>query len=193
MLILTAEIQAFTPSIITAGLNAQWKLTFPDYLYADSWVATVYIIGNGIQYTITGTATSPASSYHLFTKLASETSAYIAGDYKYKIIVVNGTSKWQMEEGRISILPNFISETGIYSKSENETILALLKKGIKELASKTTSQVTVDGVSYTRMTLNEMIKASNHYQFLVNQEIAAEQLSQGFPDPNKKYVRFTPR
>lgn len=99
-----------------------------------------------------------------------------------------------MEEGRITIEPNFITATGgIDTRSENKIILDLLKKGIKQLASKTTSQVTVDGVSYTRMTLNEMIKAKNHYQVLVNQEIANEKLAQGFPDPYKKYVRFVPR
>lgn len=189
---LTAEIPTYTPSVITAGLNAQWKLTHKDYLYSASWVWTVYLIGNGTQYTITGT--DNGDDYHLFTKLASETSSYIAGQYSYTIVAVNGTSKVPMESSIITIKPNFILATGgLETRSDTKIILDNLTNVIKQLSKATTTEVTIDGTSYKRSSLNELIKTRSFYASLYQQELNAEKISQGFADPNKIYTRFAKR
>lgn len=189
---MTAEIPTKTPSTITAGLNAQWKLLFPDYLYSDSWIYTIYLVGNGTQITIT--ATDNGDSYQLFTKLASETASYIAGLYSYTVVGVNGTSKVPLESGIITINANFITASGgLETRSDNKIILDNLTKVIKELSKTSTTQVTVDGISYQRSSLNELIKTKAHYQTLYNQELASLALAQGFPDPKKIYTRFKAR
>lgn len=188
--ILTALVSEKTPSIITAGLNADWKLYFKDYLYSDSWVLTIWLLGNGTQYSITGT--DNGDSFHRFTKLASETASYIAGDYSYTVVAVNGTSKVPLESGVITIKPNFlIATSGLETRSNTKIILDLMDKAIKDLASKTTSEVTIDGTSYKRSEINNLIKARNHYATLYAQEQRAVRMANGFADPNKKFVRFT--
>lgn len=187
---LTAEIPRSTPSIITAGLNAQWKLSYPDYLYSDSWVLTVYLLGNGTQYTIVGT--DNGDGYHLFTKLASETASYIEGLYSYTIVAVKSTSKVPLESGHITIKPNFITATGgLETRSDTKIILDNLTNVVKQLSKMTTTEVTIDGVTYKRSSLNELIKTLNYYKSLYAQEQRAEKLANGFADPNKVFVRFT--
>lgn len=189
---MTALVPEVTPRVITAGSNADWKRLFPDYLYADSWVITYYIVSDDYQITIAGT--DNGDSFHRFTKLAAVTANYKAGDYYYKAFAVNGTSTVLVESGLITVVSNFITATGgIDIRSDNKKILDNLNKVVLELSKATTTEITVDGVSYKRSSLNELIKTQNHYKNLVAMEIRAERLAQGFPDSNKKYVRFVPK
>lgn len=189
---MTAEIPSLVPSYITAGLNFSFKRLYSDYSYSDSWVATLFIVGNGINYTVTGT--DGGSGYHLFSKVASETSAYIAGSYDYNIRVALSTNAWLVETGKITIKSNFILATGgVDTRSQNKIILDNLTKVITQLSKAVTTEVTVDGVSYKRSSLNELIKTQNHYKTLVAMELRAERMANGIADPNKSYVRFVPR
>lgn len=189
---MTAAVSEVTPSIVVAGLNADWKRYYKDYLYADSWVVTYYLVGDGAQITIAGT--DNGDSFHRFTKLASETSSYKAGEYSYTAVAINGTSKVAVETGLIKIQENFITATGgLDTRSDNKKILDNLNKVVLELSKAVTTEVTVDGVSYKRSSLNELIKTQNHYKTLVAMEIRAERVAQGLADTNKKYVRFVPK
>jgi hypothetical protein len=187
---LTSEISTVIPSFITAGLNFSFKRLYEDYKPEDSWVATMYIYGNGVNIPIA--ATDNSDSYHLYSKVASDTSAYISGNYNFNVFVVNGVNKWLMESGNITIKPNIILATGgLDARSNTKIVLDLMDKAIKELASKTTSEVTIDGTSYKRSEINNLIKARNHYASLYAQEQRAVKMANGFADPNKKFVRFT--
>jgi len=189
---LTAETLTVTPSVITAGLNAVWKRYYKDYLYSDSWVCTVYLIGNGSQHTIVGT--DNGDSYHLFTALAATTANYVSGEYSYTIVAVNGTSKVAVESGIIKIEPNFLTATGgLDTRSDVKIILDNLTEAIKELSKKTTTEITIDGTSYKRSSLADYIKARSHYAMLYQQEVNALRIAQGFADPNKIYTRFKAR
>lgn len=189
---MTATIPSVVPSSITAGLNFSFKRLYENYKPEDSWVSTLYIYGNGVNIPIV--ATDNYDSYHLYSKVASETSAYIAGDYKFNVFVVNGINKWLMESGHISINTNIILATGgVDTRSQNKIILDNLTKVITQLSKAVTTEVTVDGVSYKRSSLNELIKTQNHYKTLVAMELRAERMANGIADPNKSYVRFVPR
>jgi len=195
---LTATVPIYTPTQITAGLNADWKRQFKDsdgniaYSYSDSWVVTYYLICKSVQYTITGT--DNGDTYHRFTKLASETSNYEAGLYSYTAVAVNGTSKVAVESGVIEIRPNFITATGgLDSRSSIKIILDNLDDAILELSTKTTTEVTVNGTTYKRANIVDLLKARDRYQTLYNQELASANASNGFSSKNKIYVRFMPR
>lgn len=180
------------PSVITAGLNFNFKRKYDDYLPADSWVGYLYIFNNGIQYTVT--ATDNSDGHHLFSKVASETSAYIAGDYSFNILVVNGINKWPVESGLITIEPNIILATGgIDVRSHAKKMIDNLDKVFESLSKTTTTEVTVDGVTYKRSSLNELIKTYNYFKNIYSQELRKDQMAQGLADPFKKYVRFVPR
>ncbi len=189
---MTAEISDKIPASIDAGLNFSFKRKYNDYLPADSWVAYFYIFNKGLQYTVT--ATDNGDSYHLFSKVASDTASYIAGDYSYNILVVNGLNKWPMESGVITINPNIITATGgIENRSKVKIILDNLDKVIEQLSKTTTTEVTVDGTTYKRSSLNELLKTRDRYQTMYNQELANIALANGGADHKKIYARFTPR
>lgn len=189
---MTAEIPTIIPSSIDAGLNFSFKRKYDNYLPTDSWVSTMYIFNKGIQYTVT--ATDNGDSYHLFSKVASDTASYIAGDYSYNILVVNGINKWPIESGVITINPNIITATGgIENRSKIKIILDNLDKVIEALSVTTTTEVTINGKSYKRSSLNELLKTRDRYQTMYNQELANIALANGGADPKKIYARFTPR
>lgn len=186
---MTATIPSVVPSTITAGLNFSFKRLYDNYKPEDSWVATMYIYSNGVNIPIA--ATDNSDSYHLFSKVASETSAYVAGSYSYNTFVVNGINKWCVEFGQITIEPNIILATGgIDVRSHAKKMIDNLDKVFESLSKTTTTEVTVEGVTYKRSSLNELIKTYNYFKNIYSQELRKDQMAQGLADPFKKYVRF---
>lgn len=189
---MTATVSEVTPSVIVAGLNTDWKRYYADYLYADSWVVTYYIVGNGSQITIVGT--DNGDSFHRFTKLASQTTDYKAGEYSYTAVAVNGTSKVAVESGIISIQENFITAVGgIETRSKIKIVLDNLQEVILALSKCTTTEVTINGKSYKRSSLNDLIKTEAHYKDMYAREVRAGQIASGMGDPSKIFTRFIPR
>lgn len=189
---MTAEIPTVVPPSITAGSNFAFKRKYEEYKPENSWVATMYIYANGVNIPVV--ATDNSDSYHLYSKVASETSSYISGDYNFNVFVVSGVNKWLVESGNITINPNIILATGgLDTRSDVKIILDNLTTAIKELSKKTTTEITIDGTSYKRSSLADYIKARSHYAMLYQQEVNALRIAQGFADPNKIYTRFKAR
>lgn len=180
-----------TPDALRAGLTASWSRSFPNYP-AGQWTLNYYLRGlTGQVINLTGTAGTDLS--HQINVPPATTASWQAGDYYYEAQVTDGTNKYLVEQGKITILTDLSAVVGSYDgRSSAKIIFDALEAAISGMASAQVLSTSINGKSVQRMSLAEKIAARDRYAQIVKAEDNAQRLKDGLPSKRDIRARFTP-
>jgi len=176
------------PSVIYAGDTLLLKIDLSDYPATD-WTLT-YEFRRKLGSTISFSST-PDGSSHSFSVAAETTNIWVDGDYTGVGSVSDGTQKFTVWTGRLTILPNLSAQEDNYdTRSHAEICLDALNAVIEGKASRDVLNTTIAGQTIGRMSFKELLEARNYYAALVEQELASLDAANGKGGKNV-LIRFS--
>lgn len=104
-------MQTEMPSTITAGDTLRFTRSLPDYDPA-TWTLSYALVNTNGQ--ITFSAIDNGDGTHLIDVQASTTAGWAPGEYDWQAYVSDGTDRLTVEQGRVTILPDFSAQTAGY-------------------------------------------------------------------------------
>jgi len=174
---MTATIPTIEPQYAKAGDTWTWTKSLTDYSPDDGWALTYYLKGNGNSATIT---TTNSGGLFLATIAAATTAPFVAGTSYLDGYVSKGTERFNVYSGSITIAQNLATATGTYNgSSAAQTILSAIDAVLAQKATEDQKVLQHDNLRLEQMTWDELIKARNYWQNIVNQEKSAEAVRNG--------------
>lgn len=145
------------PQEITAGESVSWKKSLSDYPASESWELTYSLVNSSGRIQIVSTA---EDDDHLIEVAFSTTAAYTAGEYHYQAHISDGSERYLVDEGEVTILPDFAEQSSGYdNRPWYDIAIDALELSIRGRASKTQLMQTVSGIQIQHMSLNDQLKA----------------------------------
>jgi len=158
-----------TPSSITAGNSASWLLTFSDYPASAGWSVTFYLLNATHAIDFTSSALGDA---HLIDLSAAATALYTAGDYKYTALITDGTDRYTVETGNLTILPDPSTLSTYDGRTHNEITLANIRLVIRGKATEDVLRYTIGGRELWKNSFKELHELESIYSARVESEKA---------------------
>lgn len=174
------------PTVLVAGDTWDWTKSLADYP-ASTWTLSYVLINSTDKITI---AASADGDTHSVDVAAATTAAYDAGTYKWQSYVSDGTDRYLVGEGTITVKANYNAATTYDARSHVKTTLDALDAMIEGKASVDQAAMSIAGRSLSRYSPDELIRWWKHYKSLYRQELDAEQVAMGLGSPNVVRVRF---
>jgi hypothetical protein len=184
------------PETLTIGYSSSWKITLANYsstAYTLKYVLTPQREQQDTRNIIEITSTASGSA-HLVTLLPVTTQNYKEGVYDYTAYVIDiatsgATTKLVVGSGCIEIKPDPLTDHSD-RRTANQIILDNITEAIKKLSTGSISSASVNGKTFTKADIGELIKAQSFYRGQVRNEKAAQQIAKGLGNPNNIKVRF---
>lgn len=189
---MAADIPTDIPALFTAGDTLKFTKELADYLPADSWTLTYTLVNSAAQITFSGSDNGDGT--HLINVATTTTDDWAAGDYRWQATVSDGSDRYTVERGTITIRTNFAAEAaGFDGRGTWQAILDNLQSAYAALASGTVTSATVSfgDKQVVYRSLDELIKAINHAKIQAAQEKRADRLAEGLQSGAKVLTRFT--
>jgi len=95
------------PRSFFAGDTVKWLVSAPDYLPANGWSLDVNLTSAAGNHSVT--STNNGDDRHLITFPVAVTTAIAAGDYTLNIAATDGTERFTIQTGNITVRPNLQS------------------------------------------------------------------------------------
>lgn len=162
---------ASEPNQITAGFSIEWEESlsdFPATLY--SLIYTLAPLAGGEVQTITATA---SGDDFVITLTPAQTALFGSGDYQLtgyaEDIATSGqTVKTQVYVGRLQVLAG--AESTADRRTYAESVLQDLRATYAKLAKNSISQATVNGKTYTKLNLADLLAQIGYWETQVRNE-----------------------
>lgn len=184
---MAAPVPNQIPDSIAAGDTLKFQISLTDYQPGDGWVLTYNFlqISTGIALPV---FTSTASgTYFLITVTAAVTCVWEAGEYQGQAYVTLGAERHQVWQGKLTVLHNFATESGMDLRTKARKILDFIDCSFEKVVQKQAVRATIEGVQFEFRNLEELQKARNYWAAVVNGEDAS---AQGKPRRNL-FAMFT--
>lgn len=157
----------------------------PDYPADQGWEITYTLIGSSENQTFTSTPDGPD---HLVSLASSDTTNWPAGDYHWVAQIGDGTDRYTLGEGRITIKADPASITaGTDLRSHAEKMLEAIESVIEGRASQAAEEMSFEGRSIKFIPITELVPLRDRYRRMVEQERIAAGLA---PSTKRVLVRF---
>lgn len=183
------EIPTTIPAQHSAGDTLDFKRYYADFLPADGWTLTVYLINADNRYSFTGS--DNGDGYHLVDVSGTTTGEWLQGTYMLRGFVSDGTDRYQVEEQIIEVLPDLSKHvSGFDARSHVKKVLDALEATIEGKASKDQSSYSIAGRSISRMSPEELLTWRDKYKREYQSELSAQKLAKGMDSGNLIKVRF---
>jgi len=188
------DILTVEPGFLRAGANWTWSRSLSDYP-APTWTLK-YWLKNALNHVeITAIA---SGSDHLVAVAPATTAVYAAGDYDWTATVESGVepdiARWQIGQGRLSILPR-VDTTGVLDgRSTARKILEQLESAYltySASAQGTVQSYTIGDRSMTFQTTAEFVQQIEYWRGQVRREEEIESVAKGLGNPRRLYTRFS--
>jgi hypothetical protein len=150
---MTIAIPDQVPSTLIAGDTWVFTRGYGNYPQP-TWVATLYAEMSGSQINATATASGTAQSFNV---VASTTSGYKTGRYKWWVRVTDGTSSYTVEDGWFDIKPDPAASGTRDQRSWARRTLDALESTLEGRASSDQLAMTINGRSLSRIPLQELL------------------------------------
>lgn len=174
------------PEKIIKGLTYEWTDSLEDYP-ATTYTLYYNLVNSTANVTITSTADG---ADHDTTLSATTTAGYTAGTYRWTSYVVSGSTKYLIEQGWTVIEANPLSGNTDFRSHARKT-LDLINTAIESMMTNGQAQaVDIAGRTVTYRTMEDLLKAKAHYEYLVKQEELEDKINAGREAGNKILVRF---
>lgn len=177
------DIPGIEPRYIRAGETVKWSRSLQEFPATD-YTLKYYLTGPA---SITLTATAYNTVDHLVTILPADSAAYLYGTYTWEAYAEKGTGptleKYFVDSGQVLVK----TASG---KSHIKKTLDALEALIEGRATDGMDNFALGGKSVSRMSPEELLRWHSKYTVMYRNELAAEKIAQGFPDPRRIGVRF---
>ena len=180
------------PETITQGEALSWKVSFADYPPA-SWTLTYYAAGYGL--TAWSKAATTSGSDHLLSLTNANTASYGVGTYDL-VAYVNETSvspvvnRYEVWAGKIKVLPSIASPSSYDARSTAKKILDAIDSALIAFAAGTIKSATIEGTTYTRESIPDLLALRDRARIEYANELAAERIAAGLSSGRKILTRL---
>ena len=183
------QIPTVEPTQIYVGDTVQWTRTLVDFSAADGWVLHYSFRrqgGEGSQIDIASTA---SGALHLLSIDAATTAQWLFGNYRGEAYVELSGEVHTVWRGDLEILADLASKDSTFdTRTKAERILDFIDRSFERVAQKQVVQSNIEGVNLQFRSIDDLIKARNYWQQIVNAERMA---SSGSTRSNQILARFT--
>lgn len=181
-------IPTTTPTRIFAGDTLEFKISLSEFPASDGWTLYYVLLKSGTQITFNSSADGDV---HLIDVAPATTASYTTGEYTWQSYVDDGTDRYTVDSGRITIKADYSGQSsGLDDRSTIQITLDALESTLQGRASKTQLSVKVGDKEIKYLTHSELINAIQQYRTWVKQERAQEDLENGTQPKSKVHVRF---
>lgn len=174
------------PESLIAGDTWTWTRALPQYA-GPTWAATVYFENSVRQFSVAGSA---SGTTHTFTIARVTTADYQPGEYRWRLSVTDGTSRYTIEQGRTVVLPDPAAAGTIDTREHPRKVLAAIEAYLENPANLSAASFSVRDRTLGRYTLTEILKMRDLYRAEVAALDAAERSAAGLGSNRRAYVRF---
>ena len=186
---MSAPILSAPPLSAIAGDSLSWRKQLPDYP-APTWVLTYTIINALAKITVVSVADGDD---HLVTVPAATTSAWAPGEYTVVATVSDGTDRYTVESGKITIAQDLAAKAaGFDTRSTARKALDDMRAALAKWIS-TNGHVTtyvIDGVNRTFASAADLQQRISWLEKEVAREEAAARIAAGLGTGRRVQVRF---
>lgn len=178
------------PTKLRAGDSIAWTKSFGTYTSANGYQLKYRLIGSaGVASAISAVASDDAWTATI-TKAISVTLA--AGTYTLVGWMEKGLERITVSETSIQILVNLVdATTATDTRSHARKTLALLETAIESYAVRPVEQISIAGRTWTRPSLEQLLRLRSKYAKLVRIEVEKERRAKGLP-PKQILAQFPP-
>lgn len=192
----TANIPNIEPQKITAGFSVRWRRfveSYPPSLYTLRY-AIRRADGTGPVLQIMAIADPNNSAVHYVDLAPSITAPLASGDHILTGWVTDdatqgATERVQVYTGSLSVIPDPLSATTEDRRSYYRKLLDAMREAYLKIASKTVSNVSIQGKAYTLRNLGELRAEINRIEERVQNE---DQIARFGRVNRGVYARYSP-
>lgn len=179
------------PATVRAGDSLLLSLALDSYPADESWTATFTLRApNGTDISFSSTADADGSS-HLFDVDYATTQQWTAGTYNGVARVTDGTTQHTFWTGRIEVLPDLtIQDANFDARSTWQKIQDNVLAVLENRASKAILSSTVNGVSLSNMSHDDLVALYDRARYEVEREADALQVAEGKLSKRNILFRF---
>lgn len=176
------------PTSFVVGDTLRFKLSLSDYKASDGWSVKYSLRANGlaeIEFT-----SSADGDDHLINVPPATTATWLAGIYQFQAYVTNGSDRFTVRTGNITLQSNHDS-TSSDPRSHARIMLDSIETVLESGAFREESSITFpDGRSIQYSSKEELLKMRNYYLAEVRQEEQAADVANGKGNKRRILVRF---
>jgi len=169
-----APIPTSTPASFHAGDTVRWLVDAPDYLPADGWAIKVNLTNSSATKQIT--STDYGDGRHLVTITAAVSASIAAGDYNLVAAAEDGTDRFSVAVGQITVRPNLTSAAD--GRTHVKKTLDALEAWI-ESRNPGVAEYQIAGRSMKYIPITELLAFQSKYRQLYQNELNADRLNSG--------------
>lgn len=157
--VMARSVPQYEPKTMVAGDSLQWdRLDLSGDYPPASWTLTYYLTGPA---NLTITADENGDAYEVRVE-ASETAGLPAGTYRLRGFVSDGTDRWPVYKGRMTVEAN--PATVAPGGTHAEKMLVLIESALEGRLPKDKEQYQIDGVSIVRIPVERLLELRVKYQ-----------------------------
>lgn len=167
------------PATIQAGDTLEWDKSLPDYPADDGWTLTYRLTSATAQ--LAAFAASADGADHAVSVSAATTATWATGTYELRGQVSKASEKFTVHVSDVKILADLMADNvgGNDQRSHARKTLTLIETAIEALGAGTNQSFSIDGESYTRKSLPELMAVRERYQQIVNNEDSLDRVNNG--------------
>jgi len=180
------------PSILYAGDKLEFTESDSDYKASDGWTLKYKLINASTSITdITSTADGDD---HKFSIPSTTSANWTVGKYRFVRYAEKGATYEHLDRGNVEVKPDFVALSTYDFRSHALTTLEALEAAIERRATKEQMSIAIGVRGSSRqlqyLTMDELIRARNYYQSLVDREAQEDLIAQGKSPGNKILLQF---
>lgn len=167
------------PTELRAGLTWQWtREDLVDYP-ASTWTLKYWLKKTGATGANLSIPAVADGDYFDVTVAASTTATYTAGEYTWVAVVTAGSEAFEVDHGRLTILPRYDAASNLDDRSHARVVLEAIEAVIEGRASKDQEEYTIGNRSLKRTPMKDLREMHTYYANKVAAEEAEDRLDAG--------------
>jgi hypothetical protein len=179
------------PDTFTAGDTASWRRSFILYPAGAGWVLS-YALRKRPEGTALAFSATADGDWHVVNVDAATTALWPPGDYDGQGYVTNGTERYKVWEGTLTIEPNFAGNYAVDdTRSHARRVLDNLNLVIEGRAKDDVLNSTIEGTVIYRITPEQLMLLHDRYTVKVRNEEDAKKKKLGRATGRRILTRFS--
>ena len=157
------------PAVLVAGDTLAFTRTLADYAAGDGWTLSYVLTPESGGSLITFDSTPDGDLFAISVAKAT-TAGYAAGDYLFSAYVDDGTSRYTVDSGRITIKPNPTSLSNTDLRTHNRKMLDAIRAHLEGNATPSQKKIKIDDKELEKFSPLELQQLERRYAGLVSAE-----------------------
>ena len=181
------------PKVLFSGDKLEFTESDSDYKASAGWTMK-YVLIHPTATKITLVSTANGDD-HKFTITSVTSAAYTVGEYRFLRYADDGTIEEHLDRGIVNVKPDFVALANYDFRTHARKTLEALEAAIERRATKEQMSIAIGVRGSSRqlqyLGMDDLIRARNYYQSLVNREDQQDLIDQGKSPGNKVLIQFT--